>query len=169
MGFISILFYIRLLDSSLKKKEIRSCQGFVSEFQNSVDLKMIESDPIELRMQGLWIIERQLDSLPHLIQLAEFNLYKYFFTVEITFNQNPNLFRIYSSIFSSFDKLCHLWLFGLSIQIKNLPRLHSSILENVVGLLCVLKIEQINIGFNSKDNVNILGKTLIQLLEICLN
>ena len=121
-------------------------------------------------MKSFWLIERLLDTLSPKInsinKLAEFSLYNYFFE-ENSISKQIELtnFRL--------DKLCHVWQFGLSIQAKHLSPLHVSTLDNMVGLLCVLKVCHINFMFDFKspdfcNNAYTIGNTLIQLHKICL-
>lgn len=170
---------LRTSNSSLPEKNIRKIDGFLSEFKNYEDLNKIQQDVIEFKMQSLWIVDRMLTQFPSITEyhtLADFNFYDFFEMnnkSEITNTIQLERSTQRSNYIKNFKRLCKLWIFGLSIQMEYLDVLHSSILRNVIGLICLIKLcEEKNlfkassIKFN-EDNI-VLGETLIKLLKVCI-
>ena len=170
---------LRASNLSLSAKKIRKLNSFLDEFKNYDDLNKIQLDIIEFKMQSLWIIDRMLNEYPTVKEyytLTDFNFYD-FFEMNNNGSENylPTLDRSTqrNNYVKNFKRMCKLWIFGLGIQIEYLEAMHSSILRNMIGLICFIKIAQeantFKAGSNKFNEENIiLGEMLIKLLKVCI-
>lgn len=164
---------------NLRPKKIRKLEGFLDEFNTYADLKSIQNDIIEFQMQSLWIIDRMLSENPQIedyYALADFNFYDFLemSNKQIDYDHSTLHRSAYlSNYMKNFNRLCKLWIFGLAIQIEHLDSMHTSILRNIIGLICLFKMAQKENKFKSSTNKFteeniVLGETLIKLLKVCI-
>jgi ankyrin repeat protein len=166
------------LRNRLPEKNIRKIDGFLAEFKNYQDLEKIKQDVIEFKMQSLLIIDRMLTEYPDINEyytLVDFNIYDFFEVNKREFLYATQLEKSArrSNYVKNFKRLCKLWIFGLSIQIEYLDVLHTSILRNIIGLICFIKLCEENNLFKANSNKfnednHVLGETLSKLLKICI-
>jgi ankyrin repeat protein len=170
---------LRASNLSLPAKKIRKLNSFLDEFKNYDDLNKIQLDIIEFKMQSLWIIDRMLTEYPSIkdyYTLTDFNFYDFFeMNNKLSDTYMPALDRstYRGNYIRNFKRLCKLWIFGLGIQIEYLETMHNSILRNIIGLICFIKISQeagtfkASTGKFIEENI-ILGEILIKLLKVCI-
>lgn len=144
----------------LPQRVTRTCAHFPKEFRTYSDLARLSDNRVDFKMQSLWILETFLamnyQKNKLVAGVAEFNLYRYFFEPEHGVNVADvaanDLFNAYENYFRQFGKMSHLWVFGLSVQLEYLPNMHSSILENFIGLLAFVKLTQASNCLAMLDN-----------------